>query len=302
MKKRIVGCSLLVLIIAAMICFAVFGASIGNFKVPEKLGLFSDDGGIKRGLDLDGGASITFRPVLDESYSGNIGEDTSMVIEVMRKRLTNLGYTEANVYKIGDDKIGVEIPGISNADDAINVLGKTAQLRFIDSNGDVVLEGKDIISATAGMDSSSVNSSTAYVVSLKLSNDAVSKFAEATKKMAALASSDKNYISIYLDDAEIAKPRVTSEINSAECQISNLSYNDAMEYSALISAGRLPFALEASDYSSIGPTLGAGALENSVLAAGIGLLIIALLMILIYRLPGVEIGRASCRERVFTGV
>lgn len=286
MKKRIIGCSLLVILIAAMICFAIFGINIGNFNVPEKLGLFSDEGGIKRGLDLDGGASITFRPVLDENYSGNIGEDTEVVIEVMRKRLTNLGYTEANVYKIGDNKIGVEIPGISNADEAINMLGKTAKLSFIDSNGDIVLEGSDIVSAVAGMTQNSINTETAYVVSLTLTNEAVEKFSEATKKMAAL-SSDRNYISICLDDTEIARPRVDSQITSSTCQITNLSYSEAKEYAALISAGRLPFALEVSDYSSIGPTLGKGALENSVLAAGIGLLIIAILMIAIYRLPGV---------------
>lgn len=286
MKKRIFGCSVLILLIAAMIFTAIAGVHIGNVNIPEKLGLFSDEGGIKRGLDLDGGASITFRPVLDADYSGNIGEDIDIVIEVLRKRLTNLGYTEANVYKIGNDKIGVEIPGISNADEAINTLGKTALLRFIDSNGNTVLEGSDILSAAAGMDQSISNSNAAYVVSLSLSDDAVEKFAKATAEMATLSASDKNYISIFLDDSEIARPRVEKEINSSTCQITNLDLESAQEYAALISAGRLPFSLEASDYSSIGPTLGAGALENSVLAAGIGLLIIAVLMLVFYRLPG----------------
>ena len=84
MKKRIIGCSILVIVIAAFICVSIFGISVGKLTVPEKLGLFTNDGGIKRGLDLDGGASITFRPVLDENYSGNVSEDIDVVIEVMR--------------------------------------------------------------------------------------------------------------------------------------------------------------------------------------------------------------------------
>lgn len=285
MKKRIIGCSILVIVIAAFICVSIFGISVGKLTVPEKLGLFTNDGGIKRGLDLDGGASITFRPVLDENYSGNVSEDIDVVIEVMRRRLTNLGYTEANVYKSGNDRVTVEIPGISNADEAISVLGQTAKLRFIDSAGTVVLEGSDIVSADAGMNKGDTGDH-AYIVSLTLSEDAVEKFAKSTAEMAKLSASGKNYISIYLDDTAIASPRVTSEIRNTTCQITGLTYNEALEYSALISAGRLPFALQASDYSSIGPTLGAGALENSVLAAGIGLLIIAVLMIILYKLPG----------------
>ncbi len=289
MAKRIISCVLLLLIIAGLTYTGIFGLSIGKIQLPEKLGLFTDGAGIRRGLDLDGGASITFEPVVPEGYTGNVSEEIDNVVGTMRKRLTNLGYTEANVYRIGDIRIGVEIPGISNAEEAISTLGQTAKLEFIDSEGNVVLTGSDIVSAEAGMLSSEAASSQGggmnYVVNLTISSDAVSKFADATARMAQKASGS-NYIAIKLDDATIASPQVSSKIDSDTCQITNLDLESAKEYAAVISAGKLPFALDAIEYRSIGPTLGVGALENSLLAAGIGLLIIAVFMILLYRLPG----------------
>lgn len=290
MAKRIISCVLLLLIIAGLTYTGIFGLSLGKIQLPEKLGLFTDGAGIRRGLDLDGGASITFEPIVPEDYSGNVSAEIDNVVETMRKRLTNLGYTEANVYRIGDIRIGVEIPGISNAEEAISTLGQTAKLEFVDSEGNVVLTGSDIVSAEAGMISSEGAAGTSamasYVVNLTITNDAVSKFADATEKMAA-KSAGSNYIAIRLDDKTISQPQVSQKITSSTCQITNLDLESAKEYAAIISAGRLPFALDAIEYRSIGPTLGVGALENSLLAAGIGLLIIAVFMILVYRLPGV---------------
>lgn len=290
MAKRIFACVLLLLIIAGLTYTGIFGVSLGNIQLPEKLGLFTDGAGIRRGLDLDGGASITFEPIVPEDYTGDVSKEIDSVVETMRKRLTNLGYTEANVYRIGDIRIGVEIPGISNAEEAISTLGQTAKLEFVDSDGTVVLTGSDIVSAEAGMLSAEGSnvpaSSMSYVVNLTISKEAVSKFADATAKMAAKPAGS-NYIAIKLDDTTIASPQVSEKINSDTCQITNLDLDSAKEYAAVISAGKLPFALDAIEYRSIGPTLGVGALENSLLAAGIGLLIIAVFMILVYRLPGV---------------
>lgn len=282
MTKRIVGCCILAVIMALFIYVCFAGISIGSFKIPPKLGLYSDEGGIRRGLDLDGGASITFEPDIDGDYSGNLDSDINVVVEVMRKRLTNLGYTEGNVYRTGTQGITVEIPGISSPEDAIDVLGQTANLAFITSDGEVVLTGKDIVSATAGYDSQENR----FVVLMKISSDAVSRFSEATKRMSQ-ETGDKNYIAIMLDDAQIARPYVENQITSTDCIITTNTQDQAKEYAAVISAGALPFALEAIEQRSIGPTLGDGALESSLIAALFGLIAVVVLMIILYRLPGV---------------
>lgn len=282
MKKRIIGCCILAAVMALFlyVCFA--GVSIGSFKIPPKLGLYSDEGGIRRGLDLDGGASITFVPAVDDSYNGNLDSDVNIVVEVMRKRLTNLGYTEGNVYRTGSNGITVEIPGISSPEDAIDVLGQTANLSFVTSDGQVVLTGKDIVSATAGYNSQTGQ----FVVMLKISNESVSRFSDATLRMSQL-SADKNFIAIVLDETEIARPYVENQINSSECIITTATQEQATEYAAVISAGALPFALDAIEQRSIGPTLGDGALESSLIAALLGLVIVVVLMIILYRIPGI---------------
>ncbi len=279
MKKRIIGCSVIMLILAMLLYVAIAGVSIGSFKIPPKLGLYTDELGIRRGLDLDGGASITFQPVIPEDYSGDINSGIDNVVEVMRKRLTNLGYTEANVFRAGEVNVTVEIPGISGPEEAIEILGQTAQLSFVDSDGVVVLTGENILSAQAGYDGKR------FVVYLEIDEDSVEAFKAATERMIKKKYGE-NYIAINLDDATIAKPFVETVIDSSTCVITTQTQEEAVEYAAVISAGALPFALDVFEQRTIGPTLGDGALESSLLAAGIGIVLIVLLMLVIYRLPG----------------
>ncbi|MBO5037299.1 MAG: protein translocase subunit SecD [Clostridia bacterium] len=282
MKKRIIGCTVLAVIMAFFIYVCFAGLTVGSFNIPPKLGLYTEDGGIRRGLDLDGGASITFEPVLDDEYDGDINADVSSVVEVMRKRLTNLGYTEGNVFRTGEMGITVEIPGISSPEDAIDVLGQTAELAFVTSDNEVVLTGKDIVSASAGYDSHD----SSFMVIMKISPEAVERFSEATLRMSKMPI-NQNYIAIVLDETEIARPYVKNQINDTECVITTTSQEEAVEYAAVISAGALPFSLEAIEQRSIGPTLGDGALESSLIAALIGIIAVIILMVTLYRLPGV---------------
>ena len=283
MKKRIIGCSVILLVLAILVCVAFTGVSVGKFKLPPKLGLYTDELGIRRGLDLDGGASITFQPVIPEDYSGDVDSGIDNVVEVMRKRLTNLGYTEANVFRAGDVNVTVEIPGISGPEEAIEILGQTAQLSFVDSDGVVVLTGENIVSAQAGYDGEK------FLVHLEISEDSVDDFKAATERMMQKPYGE-NYIAIILDDSIIAKPTVETVIDSSTCVITTgddaEAQQDAVEYAAVISAGALPFALEVFEQRTIGPTLGDGALESSLLAAGIGIILIIILMLVLYRLPG----------------
>lgn len=275
--------ALVVIVLGAFI--ALFGFNIQMFgwhiSYPSAL---DADNGIRQGLDLVGGSVITYEAQTETA------EDSEMesVKNVLRKRLDSLGYNEATVSRQGDKKVRVEIPAIQDPEEAVQTLGQTAKLTFRDADGNVVLEGTDVTSAAAAFGQVSENGSDQHYVQLHLSSEGVSKFAEATAAAAARQSESKNYISIMLDEEEISRPSVQQAINSDTCVISG-GFEDATEsreLANLINSGNLPFSIEDVELRSVGPTLGERALETSLMAAGIGILLILIFMVVCYRLPG----------------
>ena len=277
---------LIVLLLIAAVVFAAFG-SYTIFGVTQK-GAFEGDISIKQGLDLVGGSAITFEAETESATA----EQMATVVSVMRKRLDSANYTEAVVSTQGEKRVRIEIPAVSNPDEAINLLGQTAQLMFVDSDGNVVLTGSDVKSAKkmyGPVDNTGVSLN---YVELTFNTDSISKFAEATKLAAQKSADGKNYIAIMLDDVVISSPMVDAQyasegINSETAVISgDFKPEEAAELANLISAGQLPFNLTVVEQSSIGATLGSKALESSILAAAIGILLILLLMLVLYRIPG----------------
>ncbi len=277
---------LIVLLLIAAVVFAAFG-SYTIFGVTQK-GAFEGDISIKQGLDLVGGSVITF----EAEANSTTAEQMATVVSVMRKRLDNAGYTEANVSVQGEKRVRIEIPAVSNPDEAISLLGQTAQLQFVDADNNVVLTGSDIKSAKKQYGAIDQSGISVNYVELTFNSDSIAKFAEATKAAAQKASEGKNFIAIMLDDAVISSPMVAAEyaaegINSETAVISgDFTPEAAAELANLISAGQLPFDLTVVEQSSIGATLGSKALDSSVLAAGIGILLILLIMLALYRIPG----------------
>lgn len=290
MKKSILSFVAVLAVIALLCCTAAFGLTVGPVTVPSVL---DAENGIRRGLDLVGGSSITFEAVLEDGYNkANLESDMNSVQAMLQKRLDSLGYTEATVELVGEKRVKVDIPAINDPAEAVSVLGATAQLKFVDADDNLILDGSGIKSAKSGYGKlSEADIASKHFVEVTFNEDAVSKWTEATKK-AANAEQGKNTIKIMMDDTVLSEPGVGSEyaetgITGDSCVISgNFTAESAKTLAEQINIGQLPFSLEEVSMSSVGPQLGEKALSTSVKAGAIGVLLVILFMILFYRLPG----------------
>lgn len=262
------------------------------------------------GLDLSGGVSITYQ-IMTENPTQTEIDDT---IAKMEERAENYS-TEYAVYQIGEDRITVEIPGVFDANAVLEELGSPGALYFIVEenaegkanysydafseekfpyklnydleelmeNGSVILTGNDVVSAEATYQQD-VYGNQEPVVSLALTEDGAEVFAEATTKAAETGAT----IGIYYDDHFITVPTVESAITNGQCVISGHSeYAEAQELATFIRIGAISLKLEELESNVVGAQLGSQALSTSLQAAGIGLLLVMLFMIVMYRLPGV---------------
>ncbi|MBQ8147829.1 MAG: protein translocase subunit SecD [Lachnospiraceae bacterium] len=239
---------------------------------------------ITLGLDLAGGVSITYE-IADENASA---EDIADTIYRLQKRVDEYS-SEGEVYKQGDNRIAIEIPGVQNANVILEELGKPGALEFMDSTNytlyttgeeyETVMTGADIELAQARIDNSSgVNE---YLVELELSDAGSERFAEAT------AANIGQPIYIIYNDEVISYPMVNEAITDGACSISGLeSYEEADTLATTIRIGALPLELRELQSNIVGAKLGEDAIETSLLAGLIGLALIAVIMIIVYRFPG----------------
>lgn len=293
-KKSII--SLCIVILAAVLLNYVgfFGYSLGTHKyggvfyeekIDEATGAVIDDtkGGIKKGIDLAGGSVITFQAEKENPSDAEM----DIAEAIFDTRLQSAGYTEARISRDDSGKITVEIPSVFDTDSAANILGKVAELTFTDADGNVVLDGAtDVKNAEAKYGQTSENGPASSYVELTFNQPAVAKFADATRAAAARAEGE-NYIAIKLDEEVVSQPRVSEEINSDTCVISgSFTQAEAQELANLIKSGQLPFALTKISQETVGAELGDDALPKSLQAAAIGIILIMLFMIFMYRLPG----------------
>lgn len=251
---------------------------------------------IKLGLDLAGGVSITYGIVGDDVSA----EDVTDTIYRLQKRVD--GYsTEGEVYKQGDNRIAIEIPGVTNATEILEELGQPGALEFMDEENydlyiqgeeyETVLTGADIEVAQAGIDNS--KAVTDYVVQLEFKEEGGDRFAEATT-----ANVGKRIYIIYNGDI-VSAPEVQEPITSGSCVINSIeSYEDADRIATSIRIGALPLELTELQSNVVGAKLGEDAIQTSLLAGIIGLVIVALIMILVYRFPGFVSVLALCAYTV----
>ena len=293
MKKKSALLLILTLIIAIALNWVAFvGFDISGFKYG---GMFDEERGIRKGIDLAGGSVISF-----EADKENPTEAEMDIVEaIFNARLMNAGYTEARISRNGG-QITVEIPSVTDTDEAASLLGSTAKLTFRDADNNVVLDGAtDIKNAEYQYGQASATSASEAYVQLTLTPDAVAKFADATRKAAAEAEG-RNYISIVMDEQIISSPSVKEEINSETCIIQgDFTPETAQQLANQIKSGQLPFELKTISKETIGAELGADALPTSMMAAGIGIIIIMLFMIIMYRMCGLL---ASIAFAVYVGL
>ena len=242
----------------------------------DKSGSASD---IKQGLDLAGGVSITYEVVGDEEPSA---EDMADTLYKLQKRV-EVYSTEALVYQEGTNRINIEIPGVSDANEILEELGKPGSLVFTDEEGNVVLNGTDIAEAQPASQEDSMGN-TQFVVALTMTKEGTVKFAEATQK----AAPNQEIIYIIYDDEIVSAPAVQTAITDGQCVIEGMeSYEEAESLSSVIRIGGLKLELEELCSKVVGAQLGTKAIETSLKAGAIGMALVMLLMIVLYALPGV---------------
>ncbi len=281
----------LLLILCTVLLFAIVLLGTPDVAFLGSLGVF-EEGAITLGLDLNGGSIITYEAVPQDEKGKITADGMADVEEVMRKRLDNMGYTEALVYLIGDNCVRIEIPGISNPTKAVETIGSTAKLSFTDDDGKEFMTGDNVDGAYAQYYDSDNDGIPEWSVSLNLDDDGAVKFANATEKAAALSSQSKNYISIYLDNSVISRASVSGKITGGHASISgDFDQEYAEELAALINGGSLPYDLLCDgthgSLSSVAASLGERSLETSLIAGGIGILLVLIFMIIMYKFLGV---------------
>lgn len=290
MAKHTAGFVLAVLLIAGILAVALFG--VGPID-----GILDEDG-VRKGLDLVGGSVIVYEADLtEEPDAQELASNMTAVQNMMVNRLTTLGYTEASVTLSGDRRVRIEIPAIDDPEEASQLLGSTAKLEFLNAEGEVVLEGKDIKSASASYGDPTGQGIPQFFVTLEFVSDAVDKFADATKNAsdAQHVSAKTNYIAIVLDGEELSTPFVHEELRTDSCVITgNFNQERAEWLASIITSGQLPFALKEVQLEAIGPTLGEKALSTSVIAGAVGIFLVMIFMTVFYRLPGLVASIALC--------
>nr|MDD6335800.1 protein translocase subunit SecD [bacterium] len=233
---------------------------------------------IQQGLDLAGGMSAVYDAKETEGMTdADIATKLNNTISVIRKRLDAKGYTEATVTKQGSTRIRVEIPGVSDEAAVLELLSKPSKLEFKDADGNVLMEGQDVKSATAGYQSASE-----VVVYFQLTDEGSKKFAEATK------NNMGKTISIVVDGETVSAPKVNSVIsNGAGIIEGDFTYEQAQNLAIAIESGALPLNMEQTEMRTVSASLGQNVLYYSLIAGIIGIALVMLYMIIMYRLPGV---------------
>ena len=280
MSRSIIKLTAIVVVIAALLFVALYGL---DFTEKVRFPGILDPDGVVQGLDLKGGSVIVFKA--QEANPSDEQMDT--VVNMMRIRLDGLGYTEAIITRQGINKVRIEIPSVSDPDSAASTLGATAQLQFMDAMGNIVLTGSDIKTATAQYGQITELGAAQNYVELTLTAEGRDKFTTATANAASLKATGENFIAIVMDGNVLSMPYVDQTINSDTCTISgDFTAESAQSLAANIRSGQLPFTLSQVELRAISATLGDTALQTSLIAGLIGIILVMLFMILFYRLPG----------------
>ncbi len=203
------------------------------------------------GLDLRGGAEVVLQAVPEAGQTVS-SDDMEALKEIMRKRVDNIGVSEPIIQLEGDDRIIVQLAGVDNPDEAINILGRTAKLEFRSPRGEVILTGSDLADAKGVRNPGATDPRQENVISLQFSDEGSKKFAEATTRYFG------QVISIYIDGQEVMSPVVETVISNGQAQISGgYTLEQAIAEAAVLKGGALPVDVEVMSKRTVGPSLGA---------------------------------------------
>ncbi len=274
MKKNKPVFFIVVLIAILMAYTAFFGISIGNFKI-----LGAPD--MRYGIDIRGGVDAAFQPVgLDRKPTLNELEAARSVIET-RLDQKNIMDRDVTIDKENGYVI-VRFPWKADEknfdpENAIAELGATAQLTFRNEDGEVLIDGSHVSKSNPALDKQTGQ----YVVELNFDSEGTKLLAKVTEQYLG------KVMNIYMDKTEIQSATISAHITGGQAQITGMeNYDKAKALSDQINSGALPFSMSTKNYSTISPSLGSGALGVMVNAGMLAYLIICVLLIFYYRLPG----------------
>ena len=231
---------------------------------------------IKQGLDLQGGTHIVLEaedtpdaPVTDDSVN--------RAVTIVERRINEMGLTEPIVQKEGARRIIVELPGEKNPEKAIETIGKTAVMEFKNESGTTRMTGSDLKNAKEQIDNGKKN-----VVAIDFTDEGAQKFADLT------AANIGHRISITLDGEVLTSPVVNEAITGGKAVITgSQSLEEAKNLAILLRSGALPVKLKVLEVRTIGPSLGQDSKEKSERAFAIGIILIMIFLVVIYRMSGI---------------
>lgn len=285
-----------------LIIVALLGSIVIDFPgVANFLGIGTEFR-VRQGLDLQGGTQLVYQTDLSNVPLGEAEDSVTGVVEVIRNRVDSLGVAEPIIQKTSNnERVIVELPGISDIDEAINLIGATAQLEFregvvdqsISESGQLIsaeyedwaetgLTGANFVKAEVLFDQSQTAVVARPQIGISFDEDGRDIFAQATERNIGKP------LAIFLDTQLLSAPVVQDKIDSESAVINgNFDIDEAKLLAIQLNAGALPVPVELISQNNIGATLGSEAVEKSVVAGILGLLLVMLFMILYYRLPGV---------------
>lgn len=287
----------IVVVFIAVFAFLTFhGTSTTYGDIETKIIKSTDD--IRWGIDISGGVDVTFAPPEGVEATAEQMDAAQAALEM---RLVNLGITDYELYvDYSNYDIIVRFPWQAGEEDfdpeaAVQELGEMAELTFregyeTDEYGlptgvtaeNIIVTGDQVVSAEAI--AWEENGEYKFGVSLEFDEEGTAAFAEATQELAGTGG----VISIWMDDTCISYPTVENAITDGRSQITgNFDYESAKDLADKISAGALPYKLETSNFRTISASMGTGARNAMLIAGVIAFVLVALYMIIVYRLPGV---------------
>lgn len=292
--------SVLTLAVALPSKFNVFGQELTKQPLDINFGNINifRDFELKLGLDLVGGSHFVYEVATDGMNESERERALSGLTEVVSRRINLFGVSEANVQRAnfeGRDRLIVELPGVTEPEEAKNLIGKTAQLVFArleteapadggQASDEPELEPQEVLIPTdlTGADVVSADVVFSQIdgspgVGIEFTPEGAGKFEKLTEE-----NVNKN-LPILLDDQVISAPVVQEKITGGKAQISgNFTLEGAKALAIQINAGSLPVEINLIEERTIGPSLGAESIQKSVEAGIVGLVAVAIFMIIMY--------------------
>ena len=231
---------------------------------------------IKQGLDLQGGTHIVLEA--EDTPDAPVTEDSlNRAVSIVERRINEMGLTEPLVQKEGARRIIVELPGEKNPEKAIETIGKTAVMEFKDESGATRLTGKDLKTAKEQIENGNQN-----VVAIEFTDEGADKFADLT------AANVGHKIAILLDGEVLTAPVVNEPITGGKAVITgSRTLEEAKNLAILLRSGALPVKLRVMEVRTIGPSLGQDSKIKSEKAFAIGIVLIMIFLVVVYRMSGI---------------